>query len=105
MNEPHQSYFFPNTLLGKWSVGLNGFFLGSVGISIVLVKGLELLSFGDRWWDITVPIIFSATIAAFVTGIRATRKYKETSVLVYVSVAIGSLSILFIFLHSLFIND
>jgi hypothetical protein len=86
-------------------VGLNGFFLVGVGISIVLVKGLGLLSFDDHWWDITVPIIFSATIAAFITGIRAIRKYKDTSVLVYVSVAVGSLSILFIFLHSLFIND
>jgi len=105
MNESHRSHFFPDTLLGKWSVGLNSFFLAGVGISIALVKGLGILSFDDHWWDITVLIIFSATIAAFVTGIRAIRKYKETSVLVYISVAIGSLSILFIFLHSLFIND
>jgi len=105
MNKPHQSPFFPQTSLGKWSVWLNVFFLAGIGISVLLVNGLGLLSYDDRWWDITVPIVFSATIAAFIAGIRAIRKYKESSVFVYVSVGIGGLSILFIFLHSLFISD
>lgn len=95
----------PKTLLGKWSVGLNIFFLVGVGISVLLVNGLGLLSYNDRWWDITVPILFSASLIAFILGIRAIIKYKESSVLVYGSVVIGLLSILFIFLHSLFIND
>lgn len=105
MNEPTQSHFIPKTTTGKWSVGLNVFFLVGVGVSMLLVNGFGLLSYGDRWWDITVPIIFLATITSFVLGIIAIRKYKESSVLVHVSVGVGVLVILFILLHSLFISD
>ena len=93
------------TKLGKWSVRLNAFFLITIAISIVLVNGLGILSFDDHWWDVTVPIVFFASIAAFILGIVAIIKNKEQSVLVYISVAIGALVILFIPLHSLFIND
>lgn len=97
--------FIPKTRLGKWSVGLNTFFLIAIVASIILVKVLGILNFDDRWWDVTVPIIFSASIIAFVLGIIAVRRNKETSVLVYASVIIGFLAILFIPLHSLFISD
>jgi hypothetical protein len=95
----------PQTKLGKWSVWLNAFFLIVIVISIILVKVLGLLSYDDHWWDVTVPIIFSASIVAFILGIIAIRKNKEPSALVYISVIIGLLTILFIPLHSLFIND
>ena len=95
----------PQTKFGKWSVRLNAFFLITIAISIILVNMLGILSYDDHWWDVTVPIIFFASIAAFVLGIIAIIKNKEQSVLVYVSVAIGLLAILFIPLHSLFIND
>jgi len=97
--------FMPKTRAGKWSVWLNAFFLIIIVISIILVNVLGLLSYGDHWWDVTVPIVSFASIAAFILGIIAIRKNKERSVLVYVSVIIGLLSILFIFFHSLFIND
>ena len=71
----------------------------------MLVNGFSLLSYNDRWWDITVPAVFSASIIAFILGIRAIRKYKESSALVYMSVGIGLLAVMFIFLHSLFISD
>ena len=95
----------PKTKLGKWSVGLNMFFLIVVVISIILVKVLGILNFDDHWWDVTVPIIFSASIIGFILGIIAIIKNKERSLLVYISVIIGLLAILFIPLHSLFIND
>ena len=95
----------PQTKLGRWSVGLNAFFLITIGISMILVKVLDILSFDDHWWDVTVPIIFLASIIAFILGILAIIKNKERSVLVYISVLIGLLVILFIPLHSLFIND
>ena len=95
----------PQTKLGKWSVWLNSFFLITIVISIILVNGLGILSFDDHWWDATVPIVFFASIVAFILGTIAIIKNKERSVLVYVSVAIGALVILFIPLHSLFIND
>jgi len=95
----------PKTKLGKWSVWLNTFFLIVIVASIILVNVFGILSYDDHWWDVTVPIVFLASIAAFILGIKAIRKNKERSVLVYISVIIGLLAILFIFLHSLFIND
>ena len=97
--------FIPKTSLGRWSVWLQSFFLVGVGISALLVNGLGLLSYDNRWWDSTIPVIFSVSIVAFVLGLRAIRKYRESSVLVYISTGIGLLTILFIPLHSLFISD
>lgn len=94
----------PQTKLGKWSVRLNAFFLITIAVSIILVNGLGALNYDDHWWDVTVPITFLASIVGFIFGIIAIIK-KERSVLVYISVAIGFLLILFIPLHSLFIND
>ena len=95
----------PKTKLGKWSVGLNAFFLIAIAISCVLVLILKILNFDDHWWDITVAIAFPASIIALITGILAVRKYKERSVLVFLSILIGVCTILFLLLHSLFIND
>jgi hypothetical protein len=89
---------------GKWSVGLTIFFLIAIVTSIVLVNVLGILSFDDTWWDVTVAVVFPAEIIAFIWGIIAIKK-KDNSVLVYSSVAIGLLTILFILLHSLFISD
>jgi asparagine N-glycosylation enzyme membrane subunit Stt3 len=97
--------FMPKTRSGKWSVWLNAFFLIVIIISIILVNVLGLLSYDDYWWDVTVPLVFFASITAFILGIIAIRKNKEHSALVYISVIIGLLSILFILFHSLFIND
>jgi len=95
----------PRSALGKWSVGLNAFFLIAIAASCVLVLILKVLHFGDHWWDVTVPVTFSASIIASITGIFAVTKRGERSVLVFVSIFIGLLVILFIPLHSLFIND
>jgi hypothetical protein len=95
----------PQTKLGRWSVWLNAFFLITISISIILVNVLGILSYDDHWWDVTVPITFLASIAALILGIIAIIKNKERSVFVYASVIVGLLVILFIPLHSLFIND
>jgi hypothetical protein len=95
----------PKTILGKWSVGLNAFFLIVVITSIVLVKVLGILSFDDHWWDVTVPIVFLASIVALFTGIISIRKNKESSILVYLSIFISICVVFFIFFHSLFISD
>ena len=105
MKKQKRVYFSPKTQLGKWSVGLNILFLIVIAVSVILVNVLGILSYDNHWWDITVPIAFSASIAAFILGIIAIRKNKEHSVLVYISVIIGLLTILFVLLHSLFIND
>jgi len=95
----------PQTKLGRWSVWLNAFFLIIITISIILVNVLGILSYDDHWWDVTVPILALATITAFILGIITIIKNKERSVFVYASVIVGLLAILFIPLHSLFIND
>ncbi len=95
----------PETKLGRWSVGLNIFFLIIIIISIILVKVFGILSFDNHWWDITVPVAFLIEMIAFFTGIRAVRKNKERSVFVYLSILTGVCVILFVIFHSLFIND
>ena len=97
--------FMPKTRSGKWSVWFNAFFLIVISTSIILVNVLGMLSYDDHWWDVTVPLVFFVSIVAFILGIIAIRKNKESSILVYISVIIGLLTILFILLHSLFIND
>jgi hypothetical protein len=94
----------PQTKLGKWSVWLNAFFLIIIITSVILVKVLGVLSYDDLWWDVAVNV-FLASIAAFILGLIAIIKKKERSVLVYASVILGLLAILFILLHSLFISD
>ena len=95
----------PKTKLGKWSVGLNACFLMVIAASLVFVLILKILSFDDHWWDVTVAVAFPASIIALITGILAVKKYEERSVLVNLSILVGLCTILFILLHSLFIND
>jgi len=94
----------PKTVLGKWTVGLNILFLIVIITSIILVKGIGVLSFDDLWWDITA-LIFFVPIIALMIGLVSVIKDKERSVLVYVSIFISICVILFILLHSLFISD
>jgi len=94
----------PKTKLGKWSLGLNIFFLIVISVSVILVKVIGVLSFDvGHWWDVTATV-FILPVIAFILGIIAIKK-KDHSVLVYSSIAIGLLTILFILLHSLFISD
>jgi len=95
----------PKTGLGKWSVGLNGFFLVAMAVSCGLVLVFKVINFNDHWLDFTVGITFPASIIALVTGILAVGKYKEHSASVYASIFVGISTVLFLLLHSLFIND
>jgi len=95
----------PETKLGNWSVALNIFFLIVIIISVTLVNVFGILSYDNHWWDVTVPVAFLIEMTAFFTGIISVIKNKERSVLVYLSVVTGLLTILFILLHSLFISD
>jgi len=95
---------WPRTKLGKWSVGLNIFFLiGVLSAVLLTVFGILDPDIG-HWWDIEVALIFPASILAFIFGLIAIKK-KDYSVLVYTSTVVGLLTILFILLHSLFISD
>ena len=95
----------PKTKLGKWSVGLQVFFVAAIVVSLILVKLFNVLNFDNTWWDITVGVVFPASIMAFITGIIDIIKNKDRSALVYLCIFIGVCVVLFIPLHSLFIND
>ena len=95
----------PKTRLGKWSVGLTIFFLLLITAFFVFML-LGLVTFDEgHWWDWTIGIAVPLVISTFIIGIMAVRKNKEHSVLVYISIFIGLCAILFLLLHSLFIND
>ena len=99
-----QMKIMPTTVLGKWSVGLNALFLVAVTVSVILVKVLGLLSFDDRWWDITV-LVFPTSVIGAIIGAVAVLKRKDRSIPVYVSISIGTCTFLFLIFHSLFISD
>jgi len=55
---------------------LQAFFIVVIAVSFILVKGLGILSFNDRWWDVTV-LVFLVSIISFIMGIKAVRKHRE----------------------------
>ena len=95
----------PTSVLGKWSVWLNALFVLAIVISLILVKVLGILSFDNHWWDVTVAVIFPASLLGLVTGIIAVTKKKEGASSVYLSILTGTCMILFLVFHSLFISD
>lgn len=100
-----KSTVLPTTRLGQWSAGLNIFYLVVIAAAVISVLVLKILNFDDRWWDVTVPVLFLIEMIALYTGIRAVRKYNERSALVWFSIVMGIATILFVPLHSLFISD
>jgi cytochrome bd-type quinol oxidase subunit 2 len=95
----------PKGRLGKWSVGLTFLVLLLLAIFFAFMF-LDLVSFDEgHWWDFTVGVLVPVEIIAFILSTIALRKTKEQSVLTYLSFIIGICAILFLFLHSLFIND
>ena len=95
----------PTSIPGKISLWLNVIFIIVVAVSLILVLVLRLLSFDDRWWDVTVAVLAFSTLIAFISGLVATIKNKDRSLLPILSVAVSVLAILFALLHSLFISD
>jgi hypothetical protein len=99
-----QLKILPKTALGKWSVGLNVLFVIAIAVSVTLVKVLGLLSFDDRWWDITV-LVFPASVIGAILGIIALTRSRDSCLSVSLSIFTGTCTFLFLILHSLFIND
>ncbi|EKD24499.1 MAG: hypothetical protein ACD_80C00226G0002 [uncultured bacterium (gcode 4)] len=97
--------FSPKTRIGKLSIGLTMLYL------LLLIVFFAFMLFGlvtfneGHWWDLIVGVSVILILSAFITGIIAVIKSKNRSVLLYISIFIISCSILFLLLHSLFIND
>lgn len=97
--------FIPKTWIGKLPVGLTMLYLLLLTVFFVfMLLGLVTFNEGHRW-DWTVGISVILILSAFITGIIAVIKSKNRSVLLYISIGILSCSLLFLLLHSLFIND
>lgn len=96
----------PTTILGKWSIGL------IIAMPVLFVLGSSLANSlyksapagGTILADtaarpalaLTMLAGMAAGISAFITGLIATFKQKEKSLLVYISTAIGALLVLFL---------
>lgn len=98
-DENMKTNFIPKTRISKWSVGLI--------ISLLLIIGLFFLFVtlgqrgGDTFFDnliLAIPGLLGgiAGIASFFTGIIGIIKYKERSILVYLSTTIGFLVLVYI---------
>lgn len=90
--------------MGKWSAGLTAFFVLLITVFLIFMS-FGMVTFDEgHLWDITVAVAAPTEIIAFILSVLALKK-KERSVSVYLSLIIGTCVILFILLHSLFIND
>ena len=96
----------PKTTLGKWTVGLIVampilFFIGSLFTSSLYksVPSGETI-FADiatrPALALTMLVGMIAGISAFITGLFAAIRQKEKALLVYISIAIGALLIIFL---------
>ncbi len=79
-----------------------------VGVSILVIffifMALGYVSFDEgHWWDLVVGIVAPLSVAVLITGVVAIR--KDRTFLVYLSLLIGVLSVVFLLTHSLFISD
>ena len=96
---------FPQSRLGKWSIGLTMFFF------LLLMTFFSFMLFGfvtfdeGHWWDVTVAVAAPLEIIAFILSILTVSKAKERSVLIFLSIIIGLSVVLFILTHSLYIHD
>lgn len=88
--------FLPKSRWGKWSAGLNMFFLL---VSIFFYIFAELLNVITS--DMVVTIFGAtaviASVIAFFIGITSVIKNKERSILVFISIFVGFVVLLFIF--------
>lgn len=91
--------FLPKTNLGKWTVGL------IVGFFVFLTVFFLLIELGERGGEtifsnlkLTIPYFIAVflAIASFVVGIISVIKKKERSILVFLSIILGFLILLWV---------
>lgn len=97
--------FTPKTYLGKWTVGL------IIGFFILLAVFFMFIKLGERggmtyWSNLKLAIPGTAAalcgILSFFTGIISVFKNKERSVLVFLSIILGFLILLWVSAELLF---
>lgn len=90
----------PKTSLGKFSVGLNTFFLILSLIYFLLVNVLDVIAKGPKWWSLFEIVAFPFSMLGFLIGVRAVRETDERSGFVFLSILIGLITILYVIFAS-----
>lgn len=96
--------FLPKSRLGKWSAGLNIFFL-SVSIFFYIFAELFNVITSDMLITIFGAAAVIASIIAFFIGVTAVIKNKERSFLVFLAIIVGLVVLAFIFGNILGLPD
>lgn len=94
---------FPESRLGKWAIGMT---LTCVLLLVIffLFMAIGLVDFNTgHWWDITIGIAVPIELLAFVLSIISVK--KERTVLIYCSLILGIMAVIFLLTHSLYIHD
>ena len=94
---------FPESPLGKWAVVMTLIYVILI-IVFFLFMAIGMVDFDTgHWWDITLGIAVPMALIAFVLSIMAVR--KDRTILIWCSLALGILVVLFLLTHSLYIHD
>ena len=93
-------YFLPKTKFGKWSFGLLIAFFLLLATGMIVVQGFGKEggeTFLDNLW-ISVPMLGAgaSAIAAFFAGIVSIWRQKERAILVFATIIVGLLVLLFV---------
>lgn len=88
--------FLPKSCLGKWSAGLNIFFL-LIGIFFYFFAELLNVVTSDMLITIFGATAVIASVIAFFIGVITVIKDRERSVLVFLAIFIGFVILIFIF--------
>ena len=100
-----KSYFMPRTKTGEWSAIL------IVVLMVAYAMFYSFVSAGERGGVtffsnllLTIPMLIAATsgIAAFTVGLISMLRYRERSILVYITTAIGLFVLAFILAEIMF---
>lgn len=99
--------FLPKTRLGKWSMWFGvGFAAYMLFISPILMALNQKPAGWNAWvrpFTIALSLaVMASGLLAFVTGLISFFKYKERAVLIYITIFIGLLAVLFLLGEFLF---
>ncbi|MFA5342011.1 MAG: hypothetical protein WC332_09555 [Clostridia bacterium] len=96
--------FMPKSLAGGLSVILTAISLIAL-LTFFISMIFGLLTFDSRLWDITVCICVVSELLALIFSMTALIRFTDKKLSVYISLALSSLTIAFVLIHSLIINN
>ncbi|MFH1112103.1 MAG: hypothetical protein V1712_03505 [Patescibacteria group bacterium] len=93
--------FLPKTRLGKWSMWFGAGFIAYMVFVSPIMMALNQQTADWQVWarPITIAIgllVMASGLGAFITGFVSFFKYKERAVLIYITIFIGLLAVIFL---------